>query len=81
MLAFFESDPYYPLPLGGMDMEKQLWSVFRSEYLQRSEDILKGGGKDERLRELPIRFINACVAREQDKLSRGLGHGHRDLKG
>lgn len=79
VLAFFENDPYYPLPMMESDVEKNLWSAFRNQYLRTSGVIL--ASKDEVVRELPSRFIDACEQREQAKLSAGLGHGHRDLKG
>jgi hypothetical protein len=79
VLAFFENDPYYPLPLMELDLDKELWSVFREKYLWKSNDILSSGHPE--LRQLPGRFIDECVAREQKKLAQGLGHGHRDLKG
>ena len=32
VLAFLENDPYYPLLFMELDVDKQLWSVFRREY-------------------------------------------------
>ncbi|RSL83038.1 hypothetical protein CEP51_004763 [Fusarium floridanum] len=79
VMAFFENDPYYPLPLMDDDLGKQLWSVFRDSYTTKAEEILRE--KDERLRALPNRFINACIEREQQNIDNGLGHGHRQHKG
>ncbi|KAK4161263.1 zinc finger protein-domain-containing protein [Cladorrhinum sp. PSN259] len=76
VLAFFENDPYYPLPLMETDVDKNLWSVFSKEYGRKAEEILS---KD--LAHLPVKFLNACVEREKRKLQEGLGHGHRDFKG
>ncbi|RSL40134.1 hypothetical protein CEP53_013574 [Fusarium sp. AF-6] len=79
VMAFFENDPYYPLPLMDNDLGKQLWSVFRDSYTTKAEEVL--AEKDERLRALPNRFINACIEREQQNIDNGLGHGHRQHKG
>lgn len=51
--AFFENDPYYPLPLMEMNVDKQLWSIFRREYERKAGDIL---GASETLRHLPSSF-------------------------
>ncbi|KAK1829300.1 zinc finger protein [Podospora conica] len=75
--AFFENDPYYPLPLMEMDGDRQLWSVFRQEYERKAAEVL---GTSDALRHLPMKFMDACVEREQKKLDKGLGHGHRDFK-
>ncbi|KAH8904191.1 hypothetical protein BR93DRAFT_173718 [Coniochaeta sp. PMI_546] len=80
VLAFFENDPYYPLPLAE-GREQILWEAFRDSYLRKSGEILQSDGKDERLIKLPGMFIGACVAREKEKMKALLGHGHRDLKG
>lgn len=77
--AFFENDPYYPLPLMGDELGKQLWSVFRDSYTIKAEEVL--AEKDKRLKELPHTFINACIERERQNLDHGLGHGHRQHKG
>ncbi|KAH7015846.1 zinc finger protein-domain-containing protein [Ilyonectria destructans] len=79
VIAFFENDPYYPLPLMENVADEKLWSAFRDSYLAKSEEIL--APKDKRLQPLPANFIASCVAREQANLERGLGHGHRELKG
>ncbi|KAI8652144.1 DUF3669 domain-containing protein [Fusarium sp. Ph1] len=77
--AFFENDPYYPLPLMDDDLGKQLWCVFRDSYSTKAEEVL--AEKDERLRALPHIFINACIGRERQNIDNGLGHGHRQHKG
>ncbi|KAM0431281.1 hypothetical protein ACHAPT_005251 [Fusarium lateritium] len=77
--AFFENDPYYPLPLVDNDLGKQLWSVFRDSYLAKAKEVL--AEKDERLGSLPHRFIDACLEREQHNIDNGLGHGYRYHKG
>ncbi|KAL6401111.1 Protein of unknown function DUF3669, zinc finger protein [Ilyonectria robusta] len=79
VIAFFENDPYYPLPLMENRADEKLWCAFRDSYLAKSEEILSP--KDKRLQPLPTNFIASCVAREQVNLERGLGHGHRELKG
>ncbi|KAJ4172399.1 hypothetical protein NW754_002597 [Fusarium falciforme] len=61
--AFFENDPYYPLPLMDDDLCKQLWSDFRDSYIIKAEEVLVEKG--ERLRVLPRIFINACIERER----------------
>lgn len=78
VMAFFENDPYYPLPLMDLDIDKELWETFSSKYLETGSRIVSG--KDERLVNLPRKFIGACVQREQANLDRKLGHGHRDFK-
>ncbi|KAI8711583.1 DUF3669 domain-containing protein [Fusarium sp. LHS14.1] len=79
VMAFFENDPYYPLPLMDDDLGKQLWSVFWNSYLTKAEEVL--AEKDERLRALPDTFMNACIERERCHIDSGLGHGHRQHKG
>ncbi|KAK3363872.1 hypothetical protein B0T25DRAFT_442512, partial [Lasiosphaeria hispida] len=78
LVIFFENDPYYPLPLMQINVDKQLWSIFRREYERKAGEIL---GASETLRHLPVKFLDACVEREWRKLEKGLGHGHRDFKG
>jgi len=78
VLAFFENDPYYPLPLMEMNVDRQLWSIFRQEYEKKAVEILSAS---EALKHLPLKFLDACVEREQRNLEKGLGHGHRDFKG
>ncbi|KAK5652411.1 hypothetical protein OQA88_10453 [Cercophora sp. LCS_1] len=77
VLAFFENDPYYPLPLMEINVDKQLWSIFRNEYERKAGEIL---GTSKALSHLPVKFLDACVERERRKLEKGLGHGHRDFK-
>ncbi|KAK3385677.1 zinc finger protein-domain-containing protein [Podospora didyma] len=79
VLAFFENDPYYPLPLMESDIEETLWSKFAGEYARKAELLLRG--KDETLAKLPSAFLDACIQREKRKLQTGRGHGHRDYKG
>ncbi|KAJ6779943.1 hypothetical protein PWT90_05364 [Aphanocladium album] len=81
VLAFFENDPYYPLPLMELELDKELWGLFKDEYLRKSEALIQSSSSYEQMKGLPARFIKECVIREQGKLDRGLGHGHRDLKG
>ncbi|KAK7432964.1 hypothetical protein QQZ08_000435 [Neonectria magnoliae] len=52
VIAFFENDPYYPLPL--VDEDKQLLNAFREQYFSAAEKILTR--RDERLRGLPAQF-------------------------
>ncbi|KAK4183639.1 zinc finger protein-domain-containing protein [Podospora australis] len=78
VLAFFENDPYYPLPLMELDVDRELWSIFRQEYEKMAAEILS---ESETLKPLPRKFLDACVEREQRKLEEGLGHGHRDFQG
>ncbi|KAJ5585229.1 zinc finger protein-domain-containing protein [Penicillium hispanicum] len=80
VLAFFENDPYYPLPLMEDDVDKDLWESFAAAYLTVSNHILTAPRKDPRLTDLPAKFLNACVSREKESLSKGLGHGHREHK-
>ncbi|KAF7550421.1 hypothetical protein G7046_g8021 [Stylonectria norvegica] len=77
--AFFENDPYYPLPLMENLTDHKLWVVFRDSYLAKADEILKG--KVDKLEMLPTQFIDGILAREREKLAMGLGHGHRDCKG
>lgn len=78
--AFFENDPYYPLPMADGDIEQKLWAEFRESYLRKSQEVLEGAGKDERLHRLPGMFINACIARERVNIEAGSGHGRRHHK-
>lgn len=81
VLAFFENDAYYPLPVMEGDVEQSLWRMFTHSYLEKSRTILEADGKDKRLHKLPAMFINGCIDRETQNIGKGLGHGHRDLKG
>lgn len=76
--AFFENDPYYPLPLMEDVLEQNLWDTFRSSYIAKASQVLHA--KDERLAGLPHKFIDGCIQREKESLEKGLGHGHRELK-
>lgn len=77
VIAFFENDPYYPLPLLEMDVDKQLWLVFREEYERKAAEVL---GASEAMKHLPVKFLDACEERERRKLEEGLGHGHREFE-
>jgi hypothetical protein len=81
VLAFFENDPYYPLPMMEEECERTLWKEFSEAYIRKSGEVLASNSKDTRLARLPDMFIKGCIAREVKKLEAGLGHGHRDLKG
>jgi Zinc finger protein len=78
VLAFFENDPYYPLPLAEQEFEQRLWVAFRETYLKKAAQVL--GTKDERLHGLPHKFLEACEERERHRLAHGRGHGSRDHK-
>lgn len=75
--AFYENDPYYPLPCMDLELDQKLWAIFSARYLKKGKEILEG---DERLAVLPRMFIDACILREQENLANGLGHGHREDK-
>ncbi|KAJ9216074.1 hypothetical protein DTO166G4_2318 [Paecilomyces variotii] len=79
--AFFENDPYYPLPLMELDIDRELWTVFSNAYLDTAAQTLSAPGKDMRLADLPQKFIDGCILREREALAKNLGHGHRELKG
>ncbi|KAJ6107369.1 zinc finger protein-domain-containing protein [Penicillium sp. IBT 18751x] len=78
VMAFFENDPYYPLPLMESDVDKELWTVFTAQYLRMATKVMNG--KDPRLVALPLKFVDGCVERERESIRNGLGHGHRDFK-
>lgn len=78
VLAFFENDPYYPIPLADLEVEQRLWNVFSASYLSRADVIVSD--RDPCRRSLPHKFITACIERERDSLQRGLGHGHRQYR-
>ncbi|KAK0630286.1 hypothetical protein B0T17DRAFT_615967 [Bombardia bombarda] len=80
VLAFFENDPYYPLPMMELDLEKKLWSIFSGGYIHKADRILVGSTNYEKLRELLTKFLNACVERERKNLRAGKRYGHRDFK-
>lgn len=80
VMAFFENDPYYPLPLAELDQDKELWETFSVKYLDTGKRILSVPGKDKRLVDLPQKFIDGCVRRERDNLAMNLGHGYREFK-
>lgn len=78
VLAFFENDPYYPLPHAEGETGQKLWEAFGDAYLLKSLAIIP---EDHPFYGLPVEFIYKCQRREKRKLAAGLGHGHRDLKG
>jgi hypothetical protein len=80
VVSFFENDPYYPLPPMDIDVDKDLWEIFSTKYLERASQILEAPGKDERLANLPRKFVDACIERERRNLASKLGHGHRQFK-
>ncbi|KAM5384618.1 hypothetical protein ACJZ2D_001363 [Fusarium nematophilum] len=79
VMAFFENDPYYPLPLMEDELDQSLWLTFTDQYLRKAEEIL--ASKDTRLQSLPVKFIEACIERERRNLYNGMDPGHRDHKG
>lgn len=81
VFAFFENDPYYPLPLMEDVMGRRLWSAFTVEYLRKSRELLGHPGKNGILRILPEKFHSACIKREEDNIDQGRGHGYREHKG
>lgn len=76
--AFFENDPYYPLPLVDTNPEKELWELFTRVYLDKAEQILRE--KDGRLSNLPKLFIDCCINRERLNLEKGIPHGQRNSR-
>ncbi|KAJ6010378.1 zinc finger protein-domain-containing protein [Penicillium sp. IBT 35674x] len=78
VVSFFENDPYYPLPLMESDLEQEIWAEFTTQYLLMATKVLSG--KDPRLATLPLKFVNGCIQRERESISKGLGHGHREFK-
>lgn len=76
--AFFENDPYYPLPLAEDVEDQGLWSAFRHAYNSKAREVL--AGKNDRLRMLPVKFLEGCEERERRMLEMGRGHGARDQK-
>ncbi|KAL6907338.1 zinc finger domain-containing protein [Trichoderma evansii] len=81
VLAFFENDPYYPLPEMESEVDRELWSTFSREYLRKANEILIQDSHYQETQHLPRYFIEQCVARERQNLAHGLGHGHQDFKG
>ncbi|KAL7936353.1 zinc finger domain-containing protein [Trichoderma chlorosporum] len=81
VLAFFENDPYYPLPEMDSDENKELWFTFSQEYLRRANEVLLQSVHYKETQHLPGLFIKQCIERERKNLAQGLGHGHRDFKG
>ncbi|KAK0388964.1 hypothetical protein NLU13_2541 [Sarocladium strictum] len=76
--AFFENDPYYPLPLAEDPEDQRLWVVFKQSYKSTAEQVLESS--DRRLEALPDRFLRACEGRERRMLASGRGHWARDQK-
>ncbi|KAK0722596.1 hypothetical protein B0T26DRAFT_630144, partial [Lasiosphaeria miniovina] len=62
VVAFFENDPYFPLPLAEQADDCVLWHVFYAEYRSAAARVLEG--KPRELAALPGRFLDACVERE-----------------
>lgn len=81
VLAFFENDPYYPLPEMESELDQKLWSTFSKEYLRKANEVLLNSHHYEETQHLPGYFIEQCVARERKNLAQGLEHGHRQFKG
>ena len=52
--AFFENDPYFPLPLAEHGVDRRLWKTFSSEYLRKAKFSRRQG----RMRDCVI-----CLAR------------------
>jgi hypothetical protein len=76
--AYFENDPYYPLPCAEDAEDQKLWLVFRRAYGEKAQQVLERC--DKRLQTMPRRFLTACEEREQIMLAEGRGHGSRDQK-
>jgi hypothetical protein len=87
VLAFFENDPYYPLPLAEAPEDQDLWEEFRVTYISTAKKILgSDGGSNSKWatwaneNTLPERFIDMCIEREKKNLGDGKGHGYREEK-
>ncbi|KAK1598624.1 zinc finger protein-domain-containing protein [Colletotrichum navitas] len=44
--AFIFNDPYYPRPNQSDDRDKELWAIFRNDYLRTSHMLTEGSGPD-----------------------------------
>ncbi|KAJ5747942.1 zinc finger protein-domain-containing protein [Penicillium nucicola] len=80
VMAFFENDPYYPLPLMEHVLYQELWEIFQGKYLEKAGLIFSESNVDSRLASLPQKFIDGCVERERENLLHGRGHGYRETK-
>lgn len=63
--AFLGNDPYFPRP----QVDKELWDAFCGIYLKASEVILRNKGVDQRVMDLPQRFLDEVlrVSREHEE--------------
>jgi hypothetical protein len=68
VMAFFENDPYYPLPLMEHSLDQELWEIFRAKYLEKAGLIFPESNMDSRLASLPQKFIDGCVLRERGRI-------------
>ncbi|KAJ4403416.1 hypothetical protein N0V85_005099 [Neurospora sp. IMI 360204] len=66
--AFWRNDPWYPRPpdknRAGSEhyvADGQLWEKFTRRYMETSEEIMEGKGKDEWVRELPGKAMDMIV--------------------
>jgi hypothetical protein len=60
--AFLRNDPFYPRP----HINRELWLVFRNEYLHISEQILRRGRSEVRegIEVLPQKFVQEIETRD-----------------
>lgn len=71
--AFFQNDPYYPLPPtegnAVLGEEETLWSTFERSYLEVADKILEH--EEDLMRALPQRFIQAVIHQAAGTLKKG----------
>ncbi|OHE91341.1 hypothetical protein CORC01_13370, partial [Colletotrichum orchidophilum] len=66
--SFWRNDPYYPRPGSDNAKDKELWDVFRAQFLRSSDEILSGEGED--VRRLPQELIE-CIEETKGRFTKG----------
>ncbi|KAH8912393.1 hypothetical protein BR93DRAFT_963572 [Coniochaeta sp. PMI_546] len=64
------NDPYFPKPLQESAIEKRLWNVFVTKYLDASDIVLEEDCAGRDLRDLPRKFIAGMIELERERIRR-----------
>lgn len=64
--AFFDNDPYYPLPSESSEKDQKLWEVFRREYLKQANRHVGNST----YQSLPGAFMDMVVEEQRERMSK-----------